>query len=43
MSQDEDAWQVGMYKDDADRFSNGVLESKTNDQKVEEDIHPDFM
>ncbi|XP_030465405.2 uncharacterized protein LOC115684697 [Syzygium oleosum] len=43
MSQDEDTLQVGMYKDDADRFSNGALESKTNDQKVEEDIHPDFM
>ncbi|XP_030513805.1 MRN complex-interacting protein isoform X2 [Rhodamnia argentea] len=43
MSQDEDTLQVGMYKDDVDRFSNGVLESKTNDQKVEDDIHPDFM
>ncbi|KAI3431910.1 uncharacterized protein J3R85_007784 [Psidium guajava] len=43
MSQDEVTLQVGTYKDDVDRLSNGVLESKTNDQKVEEDIHPDFM
>ncbi|KAL3735462.1 hypothetical protein ACJRO7_024569 [Eucalyptus globulus] len=43
MPQDEVTLQSHLYEDDGDRFGNGVLESKTNDQEVEEDIHPDFM
>ncbi|KAF8026720.1 hypothetical protein BT93_F3253 [Corymbia citriodora subsp. variegata] len=41
-SQDEGTLQSHIYDDGGDQFSNGVLDSNTNDQKVEEDIHPDF-
>ncbi|XP_054786765.1 uncharacterized protein LOC129293007 isoform X2 [Prosopis cineraria] len=46
MTEEDDSLQLGWkraFKNQTDPWSNTVLEAITNEQMVDEDVHPDFM